>query len=418
MLKNITGTFFTRLVVSVLNFVIIILTAKLMGAEVRGSISLCMLAIAIAGLVNEIVGGPAIVYLIPRYENKHIAKLSYLWAVVVSISCSLILALLHFYEIQFLLMVSLCSLLLCTGSIHQFILLGHQKIKAFNYIALSQGIVMFLVFISFLLAEKNQIQSYFYSLLTAYAVSFILGLLLTRFIWNIKESLNVKPNLKILFNNGILTQLASLTHLMSSRVSFYFSGHFFSLAFVGVLSTAVSITEAAMLFSTSVALITASTVSNETDKIKASETTLKLIKLSLLISFATLLVLSIFPEKMMSEIFGKDFKGIKIIILSLIPGALANSISQVISHYYSGLGRFKINTTVGFISLSVSVLGGLLFLKTGTVLLPGVIISMSSTIAMIYFVRLFLYENELKMQHLIPGIPDIKLLFEKLKQKS
>lgn len=418
MLKNITGTFFTRILVSVLNFAIIILTAKLMGAEIRGSISLCMLAIAIAGLLNEIIGGPAVVYLVPRYNNTSIAKLSYLWAVFISLSCSLLLGLFNFYDVELFPVVAACSLMLCIGSIHQFLLLGHQKIKAFNSIALTQSVILFLVFISFIFQKQYHIQSYFYALLTAYTVAFILGLKYTYFVWKNDETTTQKPTLKILFNNGLLTQLASLTHLMSSRVTFYFSSHFLSLAFVGVLSTAVSITEAAMLFSSSVALITASTVSNETDKSKAASTTLSLIKLSLLISFIILLVLSIFPESTMSAIFGKDFSGIKIIIFTLIPGALANSISQVISHYYSGLGKFKINTTVGFISLAVSIMAGILYLKTSSILLPGFIISASAIVAMIYFVRLFLKDNQWKAHQLVPNREDVKLLIEKFKNKS
>lgn len=418
MLKNITGTFFTRILVSVLNFAIIILTAKLMGAEIRGSISLCMLAIAIAGLLNEIIGGPAVVYLVPRYKNSSIAKFSYLWAVFISITCSLLLGLFNFYDVELFPLVAACSLMLCIGSIHQFLLLGHQKIKAFNSIALTQSVILFLVFISFIFQKKYHIQSYFYALLTAYTIAFLLGLKYTSFVWKNDETIMQKPTLKILFNNGLLTQLASLTHLMSSRVAFYFSSHFISLAFVGVLSTAVSVTEAAMLFSSSVALITASTVSNETDKIKAANTTLKLIKLSFLLSFGILLVLSIFPESFMSAIFGKDFSGIKIIIFTLIPGALANSISQVISHYYSGLGKFNINTTVGFISLAVSIFAGLIYLKTSSILLPGFIISASAIVAMIYFVRLFLNENQWKAYQLLPTVADVKFVFNKIKNKS
>jgi O-antigen/teichoic acid export membrane protein len=418
MLKNITGTFFTRITVSVFNFAIIILTAKLMGAEVRGSISLCMLAIAIAGLINEIIGGPAVVYLVPRYSNKSIAKFSYMWATGISLTCSLLLGLFNFYDFSLYPFVAACSLMLCLGSIHQFLLLGHQKISAFNHIALLQSIILFLVFIGFIFQKQYQIQVYFYALLIAYTMAFVLGLKFTSFIWISGEEGLQKPTIKVLFNNGFLTQLASLTHLLSSRITFYYSSHFFTLAFVGVLSTAVSITEAAMLFSSSVALITASTVSNQTDKSKAANTTLQLIKLSLLISFCILLVLCIFPEDMMSTIFGKDFKGIKVIIFTLVPGALASSISQVISHYYSGLGKFKVNTTVGFISLIVSIIAGILYLKTTSILLPGFIISSSAIVAMIYFVRLFLKDNQWNVQQLIPSANDVKLIFEKFKNKS
>jgi O-antigen/teichoic acid export membrane protein len=418
MFKKITGTFLTRILVSFLNFTIIILTSKLMGAEARGSISLCMLAIAIAGLINEIIGGPAVVYLVPRYTNSSIAKYSYAWAVLISLLSSLLLGVFNFYEFSFFPLVAACSLMLCLGAIHQFILLGHQKINQFNKLALIQSIILFAVFMTFIFLKQYYIQVYFYAILTAYSVAFLLGLKYTSFIWSKEDNKLPQANLNILFNNGILTQLASLTHLLSSRVSFYFSSHFLSLAFVGVLSTAVSVTEAAMLFSSSVALITASTVSNESNKTKAANTTLQLIKLSLMISVAILFALSIFPESLMSNIFGKDFKGIKIIIFTLIPGALANSVSQVISHYYSGLGKFKINMTVGFISLAVSISAGMLYYKSTSVLLPGGIISASAIVAMIYFVRLFLKDNQWPILQLIPSMHDIKLVFKKLKTKS
>lgn len=389
-----------------------------MGAEVRGSISLCMLAIAIAGLINEIIGGPAAVYLVPRFQNSSIVKFSYMWAAFTSLTCSLLLGLFNFYDFSLFPFVATCSLMLCLGSVHQFLLLGHQKISAFNRIALLQNSILFAVFIGFIIQKQYQIQVYFYALFIAYSMAFLFGLKYTAFIWKNVEKRLEKPSFKILFNNGFLTQLASLTHLLSSRITFYFSSHFLSLSFVGVLSTAVSITEAAMLFSSSVALITASTVSNQADKFKAANTTLQLIKLSLLLSFCILFVLCIFPESAMSAIFGKDFSGIKIIIFTLIPGALASSISLVISHYYSGLGKFKVNATVGFISLFVSIGAGALYLKTASVLLPGLIISSSAMVAMIYFVRLFLKENQWSIQILIPTIQDIKLVVEKIKNKS
>jgi O-antigen/teichoic acid export membrane protein len=140
---------------------------------------------------------------------------------------------------------------------------------------------------------------------------------------------------------------------------------------------------------------------------------MKILK-SLLLSFGILLILSIFPESSMSAIFGKDFSGIKIIIFTLIPGALANSISQVISHYYSGLGKFNINTTVGFISLAVSIFAGLIYLKTSSILLPGFIISASAIVAMIYFVRLFLKEQQLKLAALMPNKNDMYALLSKI----
>jgi O-antigen/teichoic acid export membrane protein len=414
MLKHITGTFFTRVVVSVVNFAIIIITAQLMGAEARGTISLAMLAIAIAGLINEIIGGPAVVFLVPRYNNHHIIKYAYLWALAVGFLCSFLLGVFHFYDFSLFPYVCAGSLLLCLGAIHQFILLGHQKIGSFNQIALLQGCVLFVVFLGFITFEQKQLEVYFYALLLAYIGAFIVGKIKISTLLSSAMSPLPSIDFKTLFSNGIYTQLASIAHLMSSRITFYYSGYFLSIAFVGVLSTAVSITEAAMLFSSSVALITASKVANETNQRKAADTAIQLIKLSVLMSACILFILGIFPESFMAFVFGKDFKDLKLMILTLIPGGLAGSVSQIISHYYTGRGRFKVNTTAGFISLGFSLAAGVAYVVTKSPLLPGFIISGSAVVAMIYFVRLFLKEQQLKLAALMPNKNDMYALLSKI----
>jgi O-antigen/teichoic acid export membrane protein len=418
MLKHITGTFFTRIVVSLANFAIIIITARLMGAEARGNISLAMLAIAIAGLINEVIGGPAVVFLIPRYNNRIIIKYAYLWGLLTSLSCSSITAFLGLYEMSLFPFVCVGSLLLCTGSIHLFVLLGHQQIKAFNQIAVLQSVLLFIVFVSFMGGQKLHIEFYFYALIVAYATAFLYGRIKINKLISFADKTSTNIGFSKLFQNGIYTQLASIFHLLSSRISFYFSEYFLSLAFVGVLSTAVSVTEAAMLFSSSVALITVGKVANETNQAKATASVINLIKLSVMISVCLLCMLCLLPGSVLMLIFGKEFFQLKVIILTMIPGALASSISQVISHYYTGVGRFKVNTTAGIISLGCSLAAATIYLFSKSVLLPGLIISVSAIAAMIYFVGLFLKEQQLKITDIIPGPTDMIALLHKFNSKA
>ncbi len=414
MFKNITGTFITRLSVSVLNFILIILTAKFLGAEARGSISLCVLAVAIAGLVNEIVGGPAVVYLVPRFNNRKLTQYAYLWAIFSSITISVLLALFHFYDVEFIILVTACSFVLCMGTIHQFILLGHQKISSFNTTAIVQTAVTFLVFLGSVVFKVSSSNFYFYALLLGYIAGFLVSFNASFFIWQEKKTSSDNITLKMLFNNGLLTQTASFFHLMSSRITFYYSEYFISLAFVGVLSIAVSVTEAALLFSTSVALITASAVSNQNDKSQAATLTVQLIKTSWAISGLILLVLCLFPEQPMLLILGADFEGIKLLIFTLVPGAMAGSVNQIISHYYTGIGKFAVNTRAGLISMGVTGIGVLLYLATHSVLLPGLIISASAWATNLYFVRLFLQEIKQSWYCLIPSAKDFQQLVQKI----
>jgi len=101
----------------------------------------------------------------------------------------------------------------------------------------------------------------------------------------------------------------------------------------------------------------------------------------------------------------------------LIPGALASSISQVNSHYYTGVGRFKVNTTAGFISLFFSLTAAIIYFISESILIPGLIISGSAIVAMIYFVRLFLKEKKLKVIDIIPGPTDIKAMLHQFNAK-
>ncbi len=414
MFKKITGTFFSRLTVSVLNFIIIVLTAKFLGAEARGTISLAMIAIAISGLVNEIVGGPAVVYLIPRYNNKKIVVMAYCWAVITSIVCNSLFIVLNFYDSSLFLMVSLCSFFLCVGSIHQFVLLGHQKIKQFNTLLVIQSLMLMGVFLFFIFMDILKTEIYFYALLCSYILSLLLGFYFTSFVWQ-QHHTAVSVSLKQLFSNGLLTQSASITHLLSSRINYYFSEYFLSLAFLGVLSTAVSITEAAMLFSSSIALITVSEVANQKDHSKTIASTLTLIKLSLLIALMVLVLLIIFPSSLLTLIFGKEFSQIKIIIYTLLPSILATSISQVIGHYYSGLGRYAVNTKAGILSMLVSLASFTLYTLWPSKWIPGIVISLGALAALIYYLKLFLSENKIRVNVIIPTFYDIKFFMLKFK---
>jgi O-antigen/teichoic acid export membrane protein len=134
----------------------------------------------------------------------------------------------------------------------------------------------------------------------------------------------------------------------------------------------------------------------------------------MLMSACILFILGVFPESFMAFVFGKDFKDLKLMILTLIPGGLAGSVSQIISHYYTGRGRFKVNTTAGFISLGFSLAAGVAYVVTKSPLLPGFIISGSAVVAMIYFVRLFLKEQQLKLAALMPNKNDMYALLSKI----
>ena len=66
MLNKIIQTIFSKGIISIINFLIVILTAKFTGSEGRGQMSLMYLNVTLILMINDLIGGSALVYLIPK----------------------------------------------------------------------------------------------------------------------------------------------------------------------------------------------------------------------------------------------------------------------------------------------------------------------------------------------------------------
>ncbi len=88
MIRKILSTTAARLLIASANLGIVWLAARTLGAEGMGTISLFILGISIIQMISAMVGGSALVYLVPRYPVVQLLLPSWLWAVFVSLSGS------------------------------------------------------------------------------------------------------------------------------------------------------------------------------------------------------------------------------------------------------------------------------------------------------------------------------------------
>jgi hypothetical protein len=63
MLGKILQTIFSKGIISIINFLVVLITARYLGADGRGQISIMFLNITVILLFNDIVGGSSLVYL-------------------------------------------------------------------------------------------------------------------------------------------------------------------------------------------------------------------------------------------------------------------------------------------------------------------------------------------------------------------
>lgn len=415
MLRNILNTFSAKFFVALLNFVTVIITANLLGASIRGDIGLLVLAITIISLLSGIVGGAALVYLIPKTGVRPLLLPATMWAIFAT---GLVAILLFYFDL--LGKTSLTGLLLLgvMGALKQanlIFLLGKKKITQMNIVNVLYAITM-LVWIGFevFLLEQKDFRVY----LNSIYLSSILALLLSyRYVFNIADGKTwwlSKAQFFVLFRNGIFNQVANLAHVLTNRINFYLLG---STVLVGIYSTGVSVTESLLLFSGSTGAILLAEVAGEKSLARSQRLTLALAKTNLGVCFIGWVALALLPKAFYQWVFGPEFGPIREVLLYLGPGILAIGYKAQLTHYFSGRGKHHINMYSTLVSLSITVILALSLIPELALKGAAIAASIGYISALLMLLLSFKKEAEIKRSFLIPDQEEITLVKNKIKQK-
>jgi O-antigen/teichoic acid export membrane protein len=359
--KKIAGTAFARFLNTLLGFAVVVVAARAFGAEGYGTIVLVILGITFIQLVNNFIGGPALVYLVPRHEVFNLFILSYVWAVVVAVVGANLLFLFNMIPPEYRLETLMLSLISSWASVNMMILIGKEKIRFYNIISVLQTALIFGSIMLFVYAMgHSSVDYYIYALYIAYLSTFFLSLAAIRRYIVFSDLNQIDIPLKPILHYGGLMQLASVIQFFNYRLSYYLLQFFYDKAEVGKFAVGVQLAEGMWLISKSVALVQYSRISNEPDNLQyAKHITLLFLKFTFLATLLMLIVLIALPQGVFSFVFGAAFNHIKPVILLLSPGILTLSASHIFSHYFSGTGRPQHNTISSATGFVVVLIAGL-----------------------------------------------------------
>ena len=369
MLKKIINTFTTNVVIAILNLLIAIVVSQYLGAAGKGQQSILITTITFVLLVCNILGGASLVYLVPRYDNFKIVAPSYIWTALVCIVLYFLIGI--FQDIAPVYGFHICLLTLISSftAINTMILLGREKIAAKNLIAVIQTVVLILsLLFMFLVLGQKTIESYIISLYIAFTAAFVISSLYIIKYMNVVSGAqsSFTKVLKDMFHYGFLNQLSHITQLLSFRLSYYILLLYLGKDSVGIYSNAVALVESVWLISKSIATVQYARIANSDNETYNQALTQKLLRSALLVSFIVLLPMALLPSIFYKTLFGPEFGSVNILIMILSPGVFFYNFSLIIGHYFSGKGRYHINTiasaigfvvTVGFCWLLIPLLG-------------------------------------------------------------
>lgn len=391
MIRAVAGTFISKFLGAILNFLVIILLSQNLGPEGKGLATLLLTTIAIVIIFSNLIGGAPLIYLSPRKSTKQLLFTSYSWAIFVSsITYFILLTVDLGINKNWFIPIALLSLIEGFSSANMAVLVGKEKIKQNNIVSILKSVILFgtIYYLLQIKSEKN-IDSYIIALYIAYLSALILSSIFVSKVFDKGPTDSFKHIFKSLLKNGILNQSAYILSFLSFRISYYIINKYLGEGDLGIYSNAISIAESIWLISRSISLVQFSKIVNSNDLKTNQNLTINLFKITTLISIIALIPLLLLPDTFYSWLFGKGFEGVHEIILFISPGILAFNLYLIIGHYFSGTENFKILTITSCINFVLNIILTFIFVNyfgiLGAAAASSITLIISTILIMIYY---------------------------------
>ena len=422
MFKKILNTFGTKILAAALNLLIVIIISQTLGDTGSGTQSLVLTSITFILIFSEIVCGASIVYLAPRHSFKKILVASVIWSGLIAIVMGFCIRL--FYpklDQDLVLHVAILSFISSLSNINFRLLVGKEEIQKANYNTLLQPVILTLTLVVYyIILKRTDIYGYIIGLYAAYGGTFLLGVWMLR-----KEYANLRhdkdkeygPVLKDLFKYGFLNQTGHFVQFFNLRLSYYLLDSYIGRGQVGVFSRSVSLAEAIWIISNSIALVQYARIANADDRAYSQKLTLDLSKICLVISALAVIVLALLPPQVYTFVFGPEFGEMAGIIRILAPGVLFYCIFLILGHYYSGIGRYQMNTFAALCGLAVTCILGFTLIPRYDVTGAAITSAVSYTMNAVFLFVFFLKESHFKGSDFILRKSEVQNYIAELKQQ-
>ena len=339
MFRNIIHSLFTKGLVAVINFFILIISSRYLGVSSRGEISIFILNIAIIQIVNEVYTGYSLIYFLPKFNLLKVYVLGLIYTLVFCSLSNLVVVFLNKQVPGYGWLGYIISFLVIVNTFNCVLILGKEKVLIYNFLNFIQPFLLLVgLCFSLLVFREFTFKSYILPLLFSFIASFIFSTIVV-LKFDFKDSSKKHFELKPLLVNGLICQAAVLMHIFCNRYSYYLLP---GSAKVGLYSSASSLIESVLIIANGISPVLLARVANTGDTVKSSEITLSLSKASLFFSSIVVACIFILPEDFYIYLLGNGYTGIKRLMVLYSPGILMVSFFGIISHYFSALGKLKL----------------------------------------------------------------------------
>jgi O-antigen/teichoic acid export membrane protein len=419
MFNKILGTFFSKGFVAFISFGTLLLTTHNLGAQGRGDISIITTVVGLMGLVNGFMGGGTLVYLMPRHKNRRFFTqaiiFSLLWAILVCLFGTVLYR--YGYQIQsdYWEYVLCLGLLTCVYSFLLLMILSNEYINTYNIIGVLQPSLNFIFFAGAILYGYVEVTTFIYCLSISYICALIIEIVIIKKIGARLEKTadKVRPvqTIKKIMSLGSMAQLGNVIQYLNYRFSYFIINTYIGAAGVGIYSVGVSISESVWILAQSISLVQYSTIANSEDEEYASALTVKLAKLSFIVTLVIISGIVLLPGAIFSFIFGKEFAEVRTVLLFLSPSIVIFGFGLILSHYFAGKGQYHINTIASLLGLIVSIPGCFIMIPKFGYIGAALTANLSNLIVTIFLLVFFKRESGIDLIKFKINKADFEILY-------
>jgi O-antigen/teichoic acid export membrane protein len=200
---------------------------------------------------------------------------------------------------------------------------------------------------------------------------------------------------------GILGQGANIFQLVNYRLSYYLVDIFVGRASLGVFSAATQISEGLWILGKSIGTVQFARISNSSDREYARRISLKLFKITVLITAIPLFIFMVLPKEFYTILLGPEFEQVRSLIRWLSIGTISLTASMLLSHYFSGTGRIGKNTLASGIGVVITLILGFSLVPIYGVAGAAAVTSLSYFSSLMYLIIQFRKEGDIHLRDVL-----------------
>jgi len=366
-------TFITRIIQLALGIGTSVIIARVLGPQGKGIYSLAILLPSLLVLLGNFGIGQASVFYVgkKKYSPSEVFANNIVLSFLLSIVCFLIgLVVILFFRSSLFPGVANVYLFLALFLIPfqfflnfvNYILLGLQRIKEFNFISIFQSFIFLILLSIFLLILKFGVKAtIIFNILSCFLGTIVLFYLVKKIIGNFHLHLN-KFYFKDAFRYGFKVYLGNVIGFLHYRIDIFLINIFLNPIAVGFYSIATALSEKIWLVSLSASTVLFPRVSSETDEKRLNNFTPFVCRNVLLITAIGAILLFILGHWIIILLFSEKFLNSILPFKILLIGAVTISGWRVLANDLYGRGRPELNIYISLISVLLNIVLNILWI--------------------------------------------------------